>query len=390
MDGGREPYAVAAADVAAALGSDPEHGLGVAEAEVRLARHGPNAPERVQRPSPLRIAGRQLLDPLVALLLGAAAVSAGIGDTLEAAAILAVVVLNGAVGFAQEIGAERAILALSRGFAQRAIVVRGGQEVEIDATRVVPGDVLLVGEGEPVAADARVLDARGLEADESALTGESLPVAKAELPLLPGTPLAERASMLYAGTGVTRGRGRAVVVATGSSTEVGGIQRLTAGAEPPPTPLQVRLGRLARQLVIVGVLITVGVAAIMLAQGEPLHEAFLVGVALAVAAVPEGLVATVTAALAFGARALAGRGAIVRRLDAIETLGETTVICTDKTGTLTENEIRVAGLRPTAGVDELALLEAGVLASSARHVGDELRGDPLDVALLLGRARARD
>ncbi len=345
--------------VVARLGSDSVRGLSAGEAADRLARFGRNEPARDHGHSRLRLALRQLVDPLVALLLAASVVSFAIGDTVEAGAIAAIVVLNGVFGFLQEAGAERAILALSRGFAQRAIVVRDGAEVEVEAAGVVPGDLLIVTEGEPVAADARLLEAAGLEVDESALTGESLPVAKSASSVEPAAPLAERSSMLYAGTGVTRGRGRAVVVATGTTTEVGGIGALTAGAKPPETPLQRRLGRLARQLVLVGVLITLAVAGMMLLQGDPLHEAFLVGVALAVAAVPEGLAATVTAALAFGARALARRGAIARRLDAIETLGETTVICTDKTGTLTENRIGVAALRTAPGMDERTLLEAG-------------------------------
>ncbi len=376
-------HAAEAVAVAARLGADPARGLPADEAADRLARVGRNEPARDRGHLRLRLALRQLADPLVALLLAAAVVSFAIGDTVEAAAIAAIVVLNGVFGFVQEAGAERAILALSRGFAQHALVVRDGVEVEVEAAEVVPGDILLVTEGEPVAADARLLEAAGLEVDESALTGESLPVAKSAQAVEPGAPLAERSSVLYAGTGVTRGRGRAVVVATGAETEVGAIGALTAAAKPPQTPLQRRLGQLARQLVFVGVLVTLMVAGLMLLRGDPLHEAFLVGVALAVAAVPEGLVATVTAALAFGAAALARRGAIVRRLDAIETLGETTVICTDKTGTLTENRIGVAALRTAPDVHERTLLEAAVLASTARLVGEGAHGDPLEVALLL-------
>ena len=324
-----------------------------------------------------------MLDPLVALLLGAALVSVAIGQTTEGIAIGAILVLNGAIGFWQEAAAERAILALSEAFAYRALVVRDGEEREIRAEDVVPGDLLLVSAGDRVAADARLVSTTSLEVDESALTGESLPVAKQTQPVAAPTPLAERAPMVYAGTAVTHGGGSGLVCATGESTEVGTIELLAESATPPPTPLTLRLGQLARQMVVVGLLITVVLGGAILAWGGDWDEAFLTAVAVAVAAVPEGLAATVTAALALGARAMARRGALIRQLNAIETLGETTVICTDKTGTLTQNEIRVAGLRCASGVDERRLLEAATLASTARRVGDAWVGDPVETALLL-------
>jgi calcium-translocating P-type ATPase len=381
-----EPSPLHALDVSAvadALAADLDRGLDSAEAAARLARFGPNRPRPQRRPPYLRIAAAQLLDPLVALLVAATAISIAIGDTIEGIAIAAIVVLNGVLGFWQEAVAERSIRSLSQAFTQTAVVVRDGRERAVPAEEVVPGDVLLVGEGDRVAADLRLVEARSLEVDESALTGESLPVAKDREQVAASAPLAERTSMLYAATSVTRGRGVGIVCATGADTEVGRIEVLAAEAAPPPTPLTVRLGRLARQMVVAGLLITLALAGAMLARGEPVHAAFLTGVAVAVAAVPEGLAATVTAALALGARAMARRGAIVRRLAAIETLGETTVICTDKTGTLTENRIRVAGLLPATGLDERALLEAAVLASAPRGAGDEGTGDPLERALLL-------
>ncbi len=376
-------HAAAPAAVAAALATDLERGLSSVEVVERLARYGPNRPRPQRRPRYVRLALGQLLDPLVALLLAATAVSVAIGDTVEGAAIGSIVVLNSLLGFWQEAGAERAIRALSQAFTHTALVVRDGTEQTVAAEEVVPGDVLVVGEGDRVAADVRVVAARALEVDESALTGESLPVSKHVRPVESRAPLAERSSMLYAGTGVTRGHGRGIVCATGAQTELGQIEVLASDATPPPTPLTQRLGRLARQMVVAGVAITVVLGGVMLLRGERLHVAFLTAVAVAIAAVPEGLAATVTAALALGARAMARRGAIVRRLAAIETLGETSVICTDKTGTLTENRIRVAGLLPAPGLDEQALLEAAVLASTARSVGDELVGDPIETALLL-------
>jgi calcium-translocating P-type ATPase len=380
--GAGAPHSLPAGEVARALDSDLGYGLSTNEAARRLDAFGPNRPRVAARPPYLRLLLRQVLDPLVLLLVAATVVSVTIGDVIEGMAIAAVLVLNAALGFWQEADAERAILSLSRRFTQHATVVREGVVTTIDAEAVVPGDLILVAEGERVPADARVVSAGVLDVDESALTGESMPVAKSSEPVASTAPLAERVSMLYAGSAVTRGRGAALVVATGPETELGQIELLATRAKAPPTPLARRLGALARQMVVAGVGITVVLAAAMLARGETLHEAFLVGVAVAVAAVPEGLAATVTAALALGAHAMARRGAIVRRLDAIETLGETTVICTDKTGTLTENRVRVAALRPAAGVHERALLSAAVLASSARETSNGVVGDPLDRALL--------
>ena len=377
-----ETHSLPAREVARVLAADLT-GLSSAEADARLRRYGPNRPRRARRPPYLHLFLNQLANPLVALLVAATAVSVAIGDTIEGIAIGAVLVVNGALGFWQEVTAERAIRALSQAFTLGAVVVRDGIERAIDAADVVPGDLLVLREGERVAADARLVEEHALEVDESALTGESLPVAKGVEEVPAETPLAERCSMVYAGSGVTRGRARALVVATGTATELGQVEALAAEAKPPPTPLERRLARLARQMVAVGVTLTLGLAGAMLLHGEPVHEAFLVGVAVAVAAVPEGLAATVTAALALGARAMARRGAIVRRLEAIETLGETTVICTDKTGTLTENQIRVAALRPAAGIDERELLSAAVLASSARESEGRVLGDPVEAALLL-------
>ena len=395
MDDGRavvptieNAHALSVPRAAELLATDLERGLSRAEATQRLARFGPNQPRTTERPSYVRLALNQLVDPLVGLLAAATVVSVAIGDVAEGVAIGAILLANGALGFWEELRAEFAILALSEKLTPTAFVIRDGREHEINSADVVPGDIVIVAEGGRVPADARLAEARALDVDESALTGESLPVSKHVEPVAGDAPLAERMSMLYAGTGVTRGRARALVSATGHATELGRIQTLASSAKPPPTPLERRLGRLARQMVVAGLVLTIGLAGVLVLRGEPLHSAFLVGVAVAVAAVPEGLAATVTAALALGARAMAKRGAIVRRLDAIETLGETTVICSDKTGTLTKNEIRVAALRPAADVDERGLLSATVLASSAREAGSAILGDPIDVAVLLA-ARER-
>jgi Ca2+-transporting ATPase len=385
----RWAHSVAPDEVACLLQSNLVVGLDEDEAQLRLGTYGPNRPRELSRPRYLRLAVGQLLDPLVLLLLAASIVSVAIGDRIEGGAIAAIIVVNGVLGFWQEMSAEQAVRSLSLALSPTARVLRSGRERAVDAESVVPGDLLVIGEGDRVAADARLVSAYALEVDEAALTGESLPVAKHPLAVAAETPLAERSSMVYAGTAVTRGRAHALVCSTGGSTQLGDIERLTATARPPATPLERRLARLARQMVVLGVLVTVTLAGLLILRGEAVHEAFLLGVAVAVAAVPEGLAATVTAALALGGRAMASRGAIVRRLEAIETLGETTVICSDKTGTLTQNRIRVAALRPADGFDERDLLTAAVLASSARETTDGFSGDPIEVALLEA-ASARD
>ena len=387
-------YAHAPDDVALTLESDALVGLSETEAADRLDSFGPNVLRRADRPSYFRIAVRQLADPLTGLLLAAAAVSAGIGESFEAGVIAAIVLLNGLLGFFQEAGAERALLALSRSVELSAAVVRGGSERTIAAAELVRGDLIVVREGDRVPADARVVSGERLAVDESALTGESAAVEKSSEAVPPGTTLAERSPMLHAGTGVARGRARALVTATGEATELGHIARLASAAKPPPTPLQRRLGSLSRAMIALGLAVMVVLAAGMLLQGATVHEAFLVGVSVAVAAVPEGLAATVTIALAQGARAMAARGAIVRRLVAVETLGSASVIATDKTGTLTLNQLRVVAVEPATGASEKDVLAVGVLASTAELVaegeGDGVRiaGDHVDGAFLLA-ARER-
>ena len=358
--------------------AEREQGLGEAEAQRLLSKVGRNELPARSRPSYFRIAARQLADPLVALLIAAAAVSVLVGAGLEAAVIAAIVLLNGLLGLLQEAGAERAVIALRSAIHPTAFVIREGRQREIRAAEVVPGDLVVLRDGDRVPADGHAVLAERLELDESALTGESLPVAKAV------------DSPVFAGTAVTRGRGRVVITATGAATELGLIAALSATSRPPPTPLQRQLGSLSRAMVALGAAVTGLLTLGMLARGESLEQAFLVGVAVAVAAVPEGLAATVTIALAQGARAMARRGAIVRRLGAVETLGAATVIATDKTGTLTVNQLRVRALRPQPGWTELDVIEAAALASSADlvEVDGELHvaGDPVDGAFLLALA----
>ncbi|HEY7380662.1 MAG TPA: cation-transporting P-type ATPase [Gaiella sp.] len=384
------PHALSIDEVSAWLGTDPTRGLTSAEVARRLQELGANRPAHVPRPGYARIAGRQLADPLVALLLVAAVISALIGERIEAAVIGAIVFLNALLGFVQEAGAERAVLALGEAVQHSTVVVRDGTERLVDTEEIVPGDVAVLREGDRVPADARVVDG-GLELDESALTGESAPVPKTSTQCAADTPLADRASMVFQGTAVTRGRGRVLVVATGDATEIGRVARLTAEARPPATPLQLRIAQLANVMVVLGVAVTVALTVGMLARGESLDEAFLVGVAVAVAAVPEGLAATMTIALARGARAMAAQGALVRRLIAVETLGGATVIAADKTGTLTVNRLSVSAVHPLPGRTEEDVIRAGALASTADLVeepggGRRIVGDPVDGALLMAAA----
>ena len=382
------PHASPAEAVVARLGTDASTGLTAVEASARLAEFGPNRLTRRERPAYLAIALRQAADPLVGLLAAAAIVSALVGEGLQAAVIGAIVVLNGVLAYVQEAGAEREILALREALSPVASVIRDSRERQVPAGELVQGDVVILREGDRVPADARLVAAPGVQVDESSLTGESIPSEKASDPVPSSAPLAERTSMAFAGTAVTRGRATAVVTATGDATELGRVAQLTEAAKPPATPFQRRLGQLTRVMVVLGATITLALTGAMFLRGSDLREAFLVGVAVAVAAVPEGLAATMTVALALGAGAMARRGAIVRRLRAVETLGSTTVIASDKTGTLTENSLRLARVWAAPGQDESSVLAAAILASTAEVVEDEAEefrivGDPVDGAFVL-------
>lgn len=327
------------------LGTDPARGLSAAEAERRLAQHGPNRLPEGERVHPAALFFRQFRDFMVLVLLGAGVVSFLLGEAADGAAILAILLLNAFFGFVQEFRAERSLQALQRLAAPTATALRDGVPVELPADRLVPGDILLISDGDRVPADGRLLWASALEVDESLLTGESLPVAKdPDAAGAPEQPVADRKNMLFMGTAVTRGRARLVVTATGSATQIGQIAELIRGTGAEPTPLQQRLEHLGRRLVWACFVIVAAVFAVGVWRGFPVYRMFLTGVSLAVAAIPEGLPAVVTAALAIGVQRMIQRRAIVRRLPAVETLGCVNVICTDKTGTLTKNEMTVVHL----------------------------------------------
>ncbi len=357
------------------------------EEAVRLrAEHGLNELVKEAGPSPWRMLLAQFTSPVVLLLVGACVVSAVFGDVVDAIAIAAIVVLNAAVGFFQEYRAERAMQALRAMTAPKARVLRDGRVTSIDAVDVVPGDVLVVEAGDVVAADAKLVEAHRLAANEAALTGESAQVEKSTQAAAGDAPLAERTDSVFMGTSIARGTGRGVVVATGMRTELGKIARLLSTAEETATPLQGRLAKVSRVLLVVCVIIVAVVAAVGLARGGSALDVFLAAVSLAVAAVPEGLPAIVTIALAIGVQRMAARQALVRKLPAVETLGCATVICTDKTGTLTTG---VMAVRELWGADHVRLLDVAAACCDA-ELGEGGRGgvgDTTELAILTEAAQ---
>ncbi len=422
---GLPPWAAAGLDdLAAELETDLDRGLAPTEAAARLELFGPNEIGGRPPPSPVRIFLSQFTDFMVLVLIAAAAVSLLLGDAGDTAAILAIVVLNAVLGFIQEYRAERAMEHLRELAAPTARVVRGGSPEEtIPAAAVVPGDVVLVEAGDRVPADMRIIEAHGLQAQEAALTGESAPVQKSASAPKDPAGTADLPNVLFMGTEIVAGRGRGLVVATGMETEFGKVAGLIQGAGGDPTPLQSRLSELGRYLVLACLAVSALVVWAGLLRGEELYDMILAGVSLAVAAIPEGLPAVVTIVLALGVQRMIRRNVIVRKLPAVETLGCATVVCSDKTGTLTENEMTVRRLwtparsyivtgqgfdlrgtirpdpREGPAADDAALrliLAGGVLCSNAHLEGSgnrrrgrvTVRGDPTEGALLVAGAKA--
>ncbi len=400
------------------LGSSLD-GLSEAEAEARLAAVGANALAEERSVRGWVVVARQFRSPLIYILLAAAAVTVALDEYVDAAVIGLVLVFNAVVGSFQEYRAERSLEALRQLARTRARVIRDGRERELDATGLVPGDVVLIEAGAKVPADCRVLHPTALEADESLLTGESAMVAKSSEPVAPEAAAADRHSMVFMGTVVTRGHARVLVAATGADTELGRVAGTVARIAPAPTPLQARMSRLTRLVgiwALASAALGFGLGAL---QGEELSELFRAMVALAVAALPEGLPIVLTVTLAISVSRMARRGAIVRRLPAVETLGSCSVIGSDKTGTLTQNRMTVvalfaggerfevsgSGYRPrgeiTSGGAPAAAAEgspleltlrAGALANEATLAeidGEpEVSGDPTEIALLASAAKA--
>jgi Ca2+-transporting ATPase len=399
------------------LGTQRAHGLDDASVAQRQLTYGPNELVEQNRTSPWRILREQLSATMVLVLIVAAVASALLGDYGDSIAILAIVVLNAALGFSQEYRAERTMAALKQLTVPTVTVRRNGGIQEIAAHELVPGDIVLLEVGERVPADGRVLDSANLRTQESALTGESAPVDKVA-ERLPGgeLPLGDRRNMVYMGTTVSYGRGQIAVTATGMQTEIGAIATMIQAVGQEATPLQRRLDQLGRVLAAAALAIVAVIFIVGLLRGEELKLMFLTAVSMAVAAVPEGLPAVVTIALALGAQRMLKRQVLIRKLSAVETLGAVTVICADKTGTLTQNRMTVTMLDMAGQRVELAdehllgtpahspgqrhsptlalLLAAGALCNDAfiAHDGDEVSsdrvvGDPTEAALVAAAAR---
>ncbi|HEX5366219.1 MAG TPA: cation-translocating P-type ATPase [Acidimicrobiales bacterium] len=427
------PWSEEAVEVAGALGTDTTRGLGAAAAGERLARCGPNVLEATPPPPWWRELLGQFRDPLVYLLMGAVVVSSvawlvegADGVPVDAVVIVAILVANALLGFAQEARAERAVAALGEMAAVTAGVVRDGRVERVPAADLVPGDVLVLAEGDAVAADGRLVEASSLMAAEASLTGESEPVLKQVAPVPATSAVGDRLDMVFAGTAVARGRGRAVVTATGMGTEVGRVARLLGRTEEERTPLQREVALIGRVLGVAVVVIAAVVIATILVtsdvdSAEEAVDVLLVGVSLAVAAVPEGLPAILSVVLALGVQRMARQRAIVKELSSVEALGSASVICTDKTGTLTRNEmtlVRVVtgsgeveltgvGYQPEGSVlhrgtalgdgdgpllDEVRwALTGGSLANDAslRRAGEgwAVQGDPTEAAFLVAEAK---
>ena len=344
-----QPHARPAADCLSGLQSRPE-GLSAIEATRRLAEYGPNCLPEARPRSPLRRFLAQFNNVLIYVLLAAAAITGGLQHWIDTGVILAVVLANAVIGFLQEGKAETAMTTIRKMLAPRASVLRDGRRVTVDGAALVPGDIVLLEAGDKVPADLRLIEARGLAAQEAILTGESVPVEKATAPVAADAPLGDRRSMLWSGTLITRGTARGMVTATGPATEIGRIGGLLAGVEQLTTPLVAQMDHFARWLSFLILL----VAGLLLGWGTfvghmVFADLFMTVVAIAVSAIPEGLPAVMTITLAIGVQAMARRNAIVRHLPAIESIGSVSVICTDKTGTLTRNEMVVAAAETAEG-----------------------------------------
>ncbi|MDN4479773.1 cation-translocating P-type ATPase [Demequina muriae] len=383
------PHSRPTDDVLTAL--DVDAGVGLTEEEARRRR------ERIGRNEIADDGGtpwwvllwRQIAQAVIVLLLGAAVVGLFVGEVVEAIAILIALIVNVAVGFGTEFKAAKSMEALKNLLRTVAEVERDDRREEVDAADLVPGDIVGIESGEQVPADLRIIDAEGLQIDEAGLTGESASVTKDPSPVDSSTPLAERTCMAYMGTTVLAGRGRGVVVATGARTEMGRIAELTSSAEQTQAPLQAGLNHLSSRLAIGVVIGSIVLFLLGWWRGNDVTEMVEIAVALAIAVVPEGLPAVATLTMAVGMRRMAQGNALVRRLPAVETLGSTTVVCTDKTGTLTRNEMTVVETHVAEGAEDDHLWHASALCNDADidQEGDPV-GDPTEVALLEAAGKA--
>ncbi|WP_419491126.1 cation-translocating P-type ATPase, partial [Anaerotruncus massiliensis (ex Liu et al. 2021)] len=379
------------------LGVDPARGLTAAEASARLQKHGPNELAEKKRKSKLAMFLSQLNDPMIYILFAAAAISIFLREVSDAVIILLVVLLNAVIGMTQEAKAEQALEALKKLSSPNALVRRDGRLSEVPAAGLVPGDIVLLEAGRVVPADLRLLQSVNLKVEESALTGESVPAEKDAAFVAEGEPgIGDRVNMAFSSTSVAYGRGEGVVTATGMDTEIGRIAAMLAGQKQELTPLQKRLADLGKILGVVAVVVCLAMFGIAVLQRRDIPEMLLTAISLAVAAIPEGLPAVVTIVLALGVQRMVKVNTIVRRLPSVETLGAVSVVCSDKTGTLTQNKMTPQKIYADGALlaePELnlandvqrLLLKAALLASDATT--DEERGtsigDPTEVALVM-------
>lgn len=412
-------WMLSATDCLAKLNTNAAAGLDVQEAQRRLEEYGPNELQAAHRVSPWTLLLQQFKNVLIIILFIATVLSAFLGHEIEAIAIAVIVLLAVLLGFVQEYRAERAIEALRQMAAPTADVIRDGQEINIPARELVPGDIIVLRAGDKIPADARLIEAINLQIEEAALTGESVPVEKNIAPMAnPNSALGDRKNIAYAGTAATYGRGSAVIVATGMNTEFGKIAQMLQTVETGRTPLQENLDKVGRALAWAALVVVAIIVALGLMRGQPFVEMLIFGVALAVAVVPEALPAVVTISLAIGVQRMVHRHALMRRLSAVETLGSTSIICSDKTGTLTKDEMTVrkvyiagkvldvsgagyepkgqysfdgAPIEPSGGLKQF--LQAATLASDAHIVHNEtdghwdIKGDPTEGALVVAAAK---
>jgi len=385
-----------------------DKGLTSSEAEERLNIYGKNILEEKEKISPARIFLEQFNSPVVWILLAALVISFILGEKVDAIVIMAILIINAILGFVQEYNAAKEIDALKKLSSLKALVSRDGKEKEIDSSEVVPGDTLIIREGDKVPVDARIIEAVMLEAQESVLTGESLPVKKTSEKLTADREIAEQRNMLFSGTIITKGKGKAVSVRTGMNSEIGKIARLIQETEKEQTPLQQKLAKMGGLLSIITVIICAVVFLTGLFKGANPLGIFTIAVALAVAAIPEGLPAVVTISLAVGLRKMLKKNALIRKLPSVETLGSTTVICSDKTGTLTHNEMTVKRIFADDQIIEVTgsgygstgefsedpasfrlLLKIAVLCNDAKIEDQTCVGDPTEGCLIVSAKKAK-
>ena len=346
-----EWYQLEAEKIIAELATDAQRGLSHEEARARMEKYGPNILAEEKKEHPILKFLKQFTEFIIIVLIGAAVIAGLLGEWIDALAILAIVLLNGIIGFMQEAKAERVMEALKKLAAPTAKVIRDGSLTTVPAREIVPGDIILFESGDHVPADCRIIESSYLKIAEAALTGESHPIEKEPDALDNGLPLADRINMAYTGTNVVYGRGKGIAIATGMATEMGKIARMLQEVKPEPTPLQRRLAEFGRLLVYAAGFIVAVIFLLGILRGEAILDMFLVAVSLAVAAIPEGLPAVVTIVLALGVQRMVKRHALIRKLPSVETLGAATIIASDKTGTLTQNQMTVKRLFIDTGKD---------------------------------------